>query len=94
MDAVRAPIAVITGIDAWRPHMAFAPALSEPLSIASADVDLVELYFDRGWTDGLPVVAPTHDKVDAVVRALGGNPGFVECKVAILKAFWTRYARP
>jgi hypothetical protein len=82
MDAVRAPIAVITGIDAWRPYMAFAPALSEPLSIASADVDLVELYFDRGWTDGLPVVAPTHDKVDAVVRALGGNPGFVECKVA------------
>ena len=62
--------------------MAFAPAISEPLSIASADVDLVELYFDRGWTDGLPVVAPTHDKVDAVVRALGGNPGFVECKVA------------
>src|SRR3984885_9596384 len=64
------------------PIMAFAPALSEPLSIASADVDLVELYFDRGWTDGLPVVAPTHHKVDAVVRALGGNPGFVECKVA------------
>ena len=62
--------------------MAFAPAFSEPLSIASADVDLVELYFDRGWTDGLPVVAPTHDKVDAVVQALGGNPGFVECKVA------------
>ena len=62
--------------------MALAQALGEPLSIASADVDLVELYFDRGWTDGLPVVPPTHDKVDAVVQALGGNPGFVECKVA------------
>jgi hypothetical protein len=62
--------------------MAFAQALSEPLSIVSADVDLVELYFDRGWTDGLPVVPPTQDKVDAVVQALGGNPGFVECKVA------------
>ncbi len=62
--------------------MALAQALSEPLSIASADVDLVELYFDRGWTDGLPVVPPTHGKVDAVVQALGGNPGFVECKVA------------
>ena len=62
--------------------MALAQAISEPLSLAGADVDLVELYFDRGWTDGLPVVAPTHDKVDAVVQALGGNPGFVECKVA------------
>jgi hypothetical protein len=62
--------------------MALTQAPSEPLSIVSADVDLIELYFDRGWTDGLPVVAPTHDKVDAVVQALGGNPGFVECKVA------------
>jgi hypothetical protein len=62
--------------------MAFAQALREPLSIEPADVDLVELYFERGWTDGLPVVPPTHDKVDAVVQTLGGDPGFVECKVA------------
>ena len=57
-------------------------ALGGPLSIATADVDLVELYFERGWTDGLPVVAPTHDKVAAAVQALGGHPDFVECKVA------------
>ena len=37
--------------------MALAQVLGEPLSIVGADVDLVELYFDRGWTDGLPVVA-------------------------------------
>ena len=43
--------------------------------------DLVEYYFERGWTDGLPVVPPTREKVDAVVAALGGGPETVECKV-------------
>src|SRR5215470_15665068 len=62
--------------------MPVAPVLAEPLSRDVADVDLVELYFERGWTDGLPVVPPTRDKIDAVVQALGGDAGFVECKVA------------
>src|SRR5437762_9681644 len=43
--------------------------------------DLVEWYFEQGWTDGLPVVPPTRDKVDAMVAALGGEPEFVECRV-------------
>src|ERR1700760_2096472 len=44
--------------------------------------DLIELYYDRGWSDGLPVVPPTRAKIDAVVAALGGDPQFAECKVA------------
>jgi hypothetical protein len=44
--------------------------------------DLIEYYFERGWTDGLPVVPPTIEKVDATVAALGGDAAFVECKVA------------
>lgn len=36
--------------------------------------DLVEWYFERGWTDGLPVVVPTPEKLDAMLRALGGDP--------------------
>jgi hypothetical protein len=63
-------------------HMTLVPALLEPVSTEAADVDLVEVYFERGWTDGLPVVPPTQDKVNAVVQALGGEPSFVECKVA------------
>lgn len=47
-----------------------------------AETDLVELYYARGWTDGLPVVPPTHAKIDAVVAALGGDPDHVECRVA------------
>src|SRR6266849_671727 len=43
--------------------------------------DLVEWYFEQGWTDGLPVVPPTPEAVDAAVAALGGDPGFVECRV-------------
>jgi hypothetical protein len=46
-----------------------------------AGTDLVEWYFEQGWTDGLPVVPPTRERVDAVLAALGGDPDLVECKV-------------
>jgi len=42
---------------------------SEPTS-----TDLVELYYERGWRDGLPVVPPTQDKIDAIVAVVGGDP--------------------
>ena len=41
----------------------------------SDGTDLVEAYFERGWTDGLPVVPPTPAKIAAMVDALGGEPG-------------------
>lgn len=47
-----------------------------------ADMDLVEYYFERGFTDGLPVVPPTKEKIDTIVASLGGNPQFVEAKIA------------
>ena len=34
--------------------------------------DLVEWYYAQGFTDGLPVVPPTPEKVEAAVVALGG----------------------
>ena len=46
-----------------------------------AGTDLVEWYFQQGWTDGLPVVPPTRARVDTVVEALGGDARLVECKV-------------
>jgi hypothetical protein len=59
---------------------------AELQSLASAkvgrDVDLVEYYFANGFTDGLPVVPPTQEKIDAVVAALGGDPQVEECRVA------------
>ena len=43
--------------------------------------EAIEKYFELGWTDGLPVVPPTQDKVLEFVETLGGDPDFVECKV-------------
>ena len=40
----------------------------------SADIDLVEYYFERGFTDGLPVVPPIQAKIDQIVNILGGDP--------------------
>ncbi|MFP6746193.1 MAG: hypothetical protein VCD66_01155, partial [Alphaproteobacteria bacterium] len=38
-----------------------------------ADGQVNEMFYRRGWTDGLPVIAPTMARVDAMVRA-GGRP--------------------
>ena len=43
--------------------------------------EAIEKYFELGWTDGLPVVPPTKEKIDKFVEFLGGNPDFIECKV-------------
>ena len=51
------------------------------LGTVDPDVDLVEWYFERGWTDGLPVVPPTPEKVEAMIAALGGDPACVEARV-------------
>ncbi len=43
------------------------------LEVADASPDaLVELFEERGWGDGLPLVAPTVDRVDAMLAACGG----------------------
>jgi hypothetical protein len=65
--------------------MAIARTIRRPeisVEAISRNTDLAELYFERGWTDGLPVVPPTRGKIDAVVAALGGDPEHVECKIA------------
>ena len=46
------------------------------------DADLVEWYYEQGYSDGLPVVPPTPAAIEAMVQALGGDPALVECRVA------------
>ena len=58
-----------------------AAVLSPPPSTVADDVDLVEYYYERGFTDGLPVVPPTPEKIEAMVQALGGDPQTVEARV-------------
>ena len=35
------------------------------------DLDAVEFCFQQGWTDGLPVIPPTEERVAAFLSALG-----------------------
>jgi hypothetical protein len=43
-------------------------------AVSTAGTDDIEEMFERGWTDGLPVVPPTRDRVEAM---LGGCDGRV-----------------
>ena len=54
----------------------------EMLEVASADPDAVrDAYAARGWGDGLPLVAPTPERVDAM---LAGCEGDADGAVAVL----------
>jgi hypothetical protein len=37
-------------------------------------LDAIETYFEKGWTDGLPVVPPTEEKIWAMLDAMGKQP--------------------
>src|SRR5262245_4698837 len=50
-------------------------------TLVAPSVDLVEWYYEQGFSDGLPVVPPTPGKIAAMLRALGGEPDLVECRV-------------
>lgn len=43
-------------------------------AVFTEEPDLVEYYFDQPWSDGLPVVPPTPQRVGAVLEVLGGHP--------------------
>src|SRR6202171_5892190 len=40
-------------------------------SAAYAPEELIEAYFERGWTDGLPVVPPTEKSIAAMLAGAG-----------------------
>lgn len=46
--------------------------------LEAADHDeAIELFFARGWTDGLPVVPPSEPRVEAMLQPLDRDPGEV-----------------
>ena len=53
-------------------------ASTEPTAlevVASGTIDhIVELFADRGWSDGLPIVPPTRDRVERFLEAGGYDP--------------------
>jgi hypothetical protein len=48
--------------------------ISERLTIDDYDA-AVELFYARGWTDGLPVVLPTPRRVEELIAHAGRDPG-------------------
>src|SRR5262249_27754338 len=46
------------------------------------DVDPVEYCYEQGWTDGLPVVPPTPDKVARAIEATGRPADALVCEYA------------
>lgn len=39
--------------------------------------EATDVFYERGWTDGLPIVAPTEDRVSAMLDGAGLDPGKV-----------------
>jgi hypothetical protein len=75
------PIPVPDAEPRWKPGCEARPAHDAHRPAAAADdFDELEDMFERGWTDGLPVVPPTADRVAAMVgerdpnRSLGAVP--------------------
>jgi hypothetical protein len=50
-------------------------------NLVDEGIDLAEWYYEKGYTDGLPVVPPTPAKIDAMVAALGGDADTLEARV-------------
>ena len=55
--------------------------MSQTTQTVGHEVDLVEYYYEQGFSDGLPVAPPTPEKIDAAVAALGGDKDLIECRV-------------
>ena len=53
--------------------LADKPLVSAQLEVEDLD-DAIELYYRKGWTDGLPVVPPTEEKVRRFLAAAGREP--------------------
>ena len=40
-------------------------------------IELIEAYFQKGWTDGLPVIPPSETSINAMMAAIGLSTGEV-----------------
>src|SRR5688500_19527309 len=48
-------------------------SLTAEVSYVGDDVDLIEHYYERGFSDGLPLVPPTPEKLEAMIAGLGAG---------------------
>ncbi|MFT6290545.1 MAG: hypothetical protein ACJAR2_001136 [Ilumatobacter sp.] len=67
-------------VDALRVRFGGTSLASRRIEVASAE-DEMEMMFDRGWTDGLPVVPPTEERVMAMLEGTSREPGDIVATV-------------
>ena len=53
--------------------MSTQPLTSDRLEFDEA-IDVIESFYERGWTDGLPIFPPTLDRVRQFVDYVGRSP--------------------
>jgi AhpC/TSA family len=70
---------------------ALDPAIAAAME-ASANSDELEEMFERGWTDGLPVVPPTADRVEKMLGGYAGPASLGEVPPAMGEATLERLA--
>ena len=46
---------------------------AEPITTKDA-FEAIELFYQKGWTDGLPIVPPTEDRIQAMLSTVGMAP--------------------
>ena len=56
---------------------------------ADPEAEINRLFYRRGWTDGLPIVAPTLGRVEAMQRSATGTPNEVVGELEPLKGVAT-----
>jgi hypothetical protein len=57
------------------------PALSSTSYEVEDALAAIEFYMEQGWTDGLPIIPPTEDRVLAMLDAGGLRPHDIICEV-------------
>jgi len=70
---------------------ALDPAIAAAME-ASVNSDEIEEMFERGWTDGLPVVPPTADRVEKMLGSYAGPASLGEVPPAMGEATLERVA--
>lgn len=78
LDGVVAALTELQSVGETAKGPSAAPAWSDlaevPGSAPGAASELNDFFADSGWTDGLPIVPPVEELVDAMVRAGGRDP--------------------
>ncbi len=59
------------------------PALSLKKYKVDDPFQATDMYFEKGWTGGLPVVPPTEARVRQFIQCVGRSPSEVLCQVPV-----------